>query len=120
MTNTAPRQPEAGRGPTAAGVTTPAARKKAPRRAIANDMNDQSIGNFALDLANIEQMIGRAISPTLHPLLARHRRHECAQAIPGIVALVQNLAADLFCFQSRHLEQLTSRPGLQAFLSAGA
>src|SRR6266567_3624889 len=78
--------------------------------AVTNNMDDQSVGNLALDFRNVQQVIRRTVGPALHALVARGLFHYDAQKISGAVAVAHNFSADIFGIEAGDLKQAALEP----------
>src|ERR1035441_9260931 len=74
--------------------------------AVANNVNDESVGNHSLDQRKIEQVQRRGFSPTADTLLAGDGFHHDAQEVAGIAAIFHDTLIDIFGIKSGALKQL--------------
>jgi hypothetical protein len=72
---------------------------------IANDVNDQGIGNKFFDERKIKQVQRSAFGPALGPLFAGYSLHYYAQKITGIAAIFHHSLVDILGREAGALKQ---------------
>src|SRR5450432_3137375 len=68
--------------------------------AVADAVNDEGVGDLALDFRTVKQVIGGAVGPALDVLLTRGLFHGDAEKIAGAVAVAHNFFANGFGIES--------------------
>src|SRR5260370_5171212 len=88
--------------------------------AVANNVDDERIGNHFLDQRKIEQVQGRRLRPAPDILFARDGFHHDAQEVACIPALFHHALIDIFGIESGTLKQLASEIGVEQLAAVAA
>jgi len=79
---------------------------------IADDVEEERVGNGLLDFAHIEEMSGRGFRPAAGILLQRHVLHDDAQKVAAVPAPGHQLGPDIAGLESRELMEIAFQPVL--------
>ncbi len=88
--------------------------------AVANNVDDERLGNHFFDQRKIEQVQRRGFSPAIDALLARHGLHHGAQEVAGIAAIFHHARVDIFGIESSPLKQLAGVVGVEQLAAVAA
>src|ERR1019366_4033057 len=88
--------------------------------AVANNVDDERIGNRFLDYRKIEQVKRRRFGPAMGTLLAGDGFHHDAQEVAGIAAIFQHAIFDIFRIEAGALKQLAGEVGVEQLAAVAA
>jgi hypothetical protein len=88
--------------------------------AIANDVDEQSVGNLSLDSGHVHDVVAIMNGPALDACPASKLPHRDAQKVATTFAFFQYFGSKVFCTEASPPEGLAAQPELYQLLAISA